>query len=295
MDLLEAKKILNKNDYYLVEKSQYDGIEDSTPKVKELINTLKSSGLADNLEMATKLEEKLVGMTESNMNRIQKVKKFKSEWETKEKTLKGSLDDSAKFFAKALNADKTLFFKVLGHEQKAGILLEKVVKVASQDDVYALIERVMHSPDSVETSKELAVQMASSFKKLLNNFYQRALDAGWISIGDKSTTWRASYYDQDEKGNMKKFIGKKEMAKDRAEWTDKSIKARKLKKESYEMNEGFFGDMVSKLKSFASWLIKSIFGEFSDTRSDVRVALNAYDKILVQIIDGCEGIFEVEQ
>lgn len=294
MDLLEAKQILNKNKYVLVEKSIYDGIEDSTPKVKELINSLKNSGLEENLNQALVLEKKLLGMTESNMYRMQKVKKFKSEWETKEKGLKVDLDDSAKFLADALGADKTLFFKVAGNEQKAGILLERVTKVVSQDEVYALLDKIMHKPEDVTTAQDLATQMAKEFKSLLKKYYQSAIDAGWITIGDKTSTWKAAYYDQDEEGNMKKFIGKKEMAKDRAAWVDKSIKAKKLKKESYEMNEGIVGNLLSKLKSFGSWLVKSIFGEYKEVRADARQSLNAYNKLLVQVIEGCEGILEVE-
>lgn len=294
MDLLEAKRILNHNDFVLVEKSKYDGIPDSTVKIKDLISSLKNSGLEENINKAVVLEKKLVGLTEENLSEMQKAKKWKAEWTAKEKSLKGDLDDAAKYLADSLEADEALFFKVASNENRAGILLEKAVKVTSQEDVYALLARVCNEPEKVTTAKDLATQMAADFKKLLKSYYQRAIDAGWISVGDKVTTWKASYYDQDEEGNMSKFIAKKEMEKDREEWKEKSLKARGLKKESYELDEGFFGDIWAKIKSFGSWLLNSIFGEFKEVRTDTRQSLKDYNSLLLKIIAGCEEMLDYE-
>lgn len=50
MLLESAKKYLENAGYFIImEKSKYDGIKDSTPEIKNLIDTLKSSGLEDDL------------------------------------------------------------------------------------------------------------------------------------------------------------------------------------------------------------------------------------------------------
>jgi hypothetical protein len=60
MLLESAKKYLENAGYSVImEKSKYDGIKDSTPVVKELIETLKSSGLKADLDKAADLEAKL--------------------------------------------------------------------------------------------------------------------------------------------------------------------------------------------------------------------------------------------
>jgi hypothetical protein len=301
MLLESAKKYLENAGYSVImEKSKYDGIKDSTPVVKELIETLKSSGLEADLKKAVDLEDKLAGLTEDNLNEMQKAKKWKAEWTTKEKNLKGTLDDAAKYLGDALDSDEALFFKVASKENKAGILLEKVVTVTSQDDVNDMILKVMQNPTVVSDASELAQQMANDFKNLLQSYYQRALDAGWVKIGEVKKSWRPAYYDQDEEGNMKKFIGKKEQEADRAEWQAKSVAARKAKKaaanESYTMDEGFFGDIVEKFKAFGSWIWKKITGEFKETRIETRKAVIAYNRVLDQLINACEDkLAEVEE
>ena len=301
MLLESAKKYLENAGYSVImEKSKYDGIKDSTPVVKELIETLKSSGLEDDLKKAVDLEDKLAGLTEDNLNEMQKAKKWKAEWTTKEKNLKGTLDDAAKYLGDALGSDEALFFKVASKENKAGILLEKVVSVTSQDDVNDMILKVMQNPTVVSDASELAQQMANDFKNLLQSYYQRALDAGWVKLGEVKTSWRPAYYDQDDEGNMKKFIGKKEQEADRAEWQAKSVAARKAKKaaanESYTMDEGFFGDIVEKFKAFGSWIWKKITGEFKDARIETRKAVISYSRVLDQLINACEDkLAEVEE
>ena len=301
MLLESAKKYLENAGYSVImEKSKYDGIKDSTPVVKELIETLKSSGLEADLKKAVDLEDKLAGLTEDNLNEMQKAKKWKAEWTTKEKNLKGTLDDAAKYLGDALGSDEALFFKVASKENKAGILLEKVVSVTSQDDVNDMILKVMQNPTVVSDASELAQQMANDFKNLLQSYYQRALDAGWVKLGEVKTSWRPAYYDQDDEGNMKKFIGKKEQEADRAEWQAKSVAARKAKKaaanESYTMDEGFFGDIVEKFKAFGSWIWKKITGEFKDARIETRKAVISYSRVLDQLINACEDkLAEVEE
>lgn len=301
MLLESAKKYLENAGYSIImEKSKYDGIKDSTPVVKELIETLKSSGLEDDLKKAVDLEDRLAGLTEDNLNEMQKAKKWKAEWTAKEKSLKGTLDDAAKYLGDALDSDEALFFKVASKENKAGILLEKVVTVTSQDDVNDMILKVMQNPTVVSDASELAQQMANDFKNLLQSYYQRALDAGWVKLGEVKTSWRPAYYDQDDEGNMKKFIGKKEQEADRAEWQAKSVAARKAKKaaanESYIMDEGFFGDIVEKFKAFGSWIWKKITGEFKDARIETRKAVIAYSRVLDQLINACEDkLAEVEE
>lgn len=301
MLLESAKKYLENAGYSVImEKSKYDGIKDSTPVVKELIETLKSSGLEDDLKKAVDLEDRLAGLTEDNLNEMQKAKKWKAEWTAKESSLKGTLDDAAKYLGDALDSDEALFFKVASKENKAGILLEKVVTVTSQEDVDAMILKVMQKPTVVTDASELAQQMANDFKNLLQSYYQRVLDAGWIKLGEVKKSWRPAYYDQDEEGNMKKFIGKKEQEADRAEWQAKSVAARKAKKaaanESYIMDEGFFGDIVEKFKAFGSWIWKKITGEFKDARIETRKAVIAYNRVLDQLINACEDkLAEVEE
>lgn len=296
-----AKRYLENAGYSIImEKSKYDGIKDSTPVVKELINTLKSSGLEDDLKKAVDLEDKLAGLTEENLNEMQKAKKWKSEWAAKEKSLQGTLDEAAKYLGDALDSDEALFFKVASKEQRAGILLEKVPTVTSQKEVEAMILKVMQNPTVVSDASELAQQMANDFKNLLQSYYQRALDAGWVKLGEEKTSWKATYYDQDEEGNMKKFIAKKEQETDRAEWQAKSVAARKAKKaaanESYIMDEGFFGDVIDKFKAFGSWIWRKITGEFKDARIETRKALIAYSRVLDKIINACEDkLAEVEE
>jgi hypothetical protein len=301
MLLESAKKYLENAGYSVImEKSKYDGIKDSTPVVKELIETLKSSGLKADLDKAADLEAKLAGLTEDNLNEMQKAKKWKAEWTAKESSLKGTLDEAAKYLGDALDSDEALFFKVASKEQKAGILLEKVPTVTSQKEVEAMILKVMQNPTVVSDASELAQQMANDFKNLLQSYYQRALDAGWVKLGEVKTSWKAAYYDQDDKGNMKKFIGKKEQEADRAEWQAKSVAARKANKEaaneSYTMDEGFFGDIVEKFKAFGSWIWRKITGEFKDARIETRKALIHYGKELDALIDACEAkLAEVEE
>lgn len=301
MLLESAKKYLETAGYSVImEKSKYDGIKDSTPVVKELIETLKSSGLEDDLKKAVDLEDRLAGLTEDNLNEMQKAKKWRAEWTAKEKSLKGTLDDAAKYLGDALDSDEALFFKVASKENKAGILLEKVVTVTSQEDVDDMILKVMQNPTVVTDASELAQQMANDFKNLLKSYYQRALDAGWVKLGEVKTSWRPAYYDQDDEGNMKKFIAKKEQEADRAEWQAKSVAARKAKKaaanESYIMDEGFFGDIVEKFKAFGSWIWKKITGEFKDARIETRKAVIAYSRVLDQLINACEDkLAEVEE
>lgn len=301
MLLESAKKYLENAGYSVImEKSKYDGIKDSTPVVKELIETLKSSGLKADLDKAADLEAKLAGLTEDNLNEMQKAKKWKAEWTAKESSLKGTLDEAAKYLGDALDSDEALFFKVASKEQKAGILLEKVPTVTSQKEVEAMILKVMQNPTVVSDASELAQQMANDFKNLLQSYYQRALDAGWVKLGEVKTSWKAAYYDQDDKGNMKKFIGKKEQEADRAEWQAKSVAARKANKEaaneSYIMDEGFFGDVVAKFKAFGSWIWRKITGEFKETRIETRKALIAYSRVLDQLINACEDkLAEVEE
>ncbi len=301
MLLESAKKYLENAGYSVImEKSKYDGIKDSTPVVKELIETLKSSGLKADLDKAADLEAKLAGLTEDNLNEMQKAKKWKAEWTAKESSLKGTLDEAAKYLGDALDSDEALFFKVASKEQKAGILLEKVPTVTSQKEVEAMILKVMQNPTVVSDASELAQQMANDFKNLLQSYYQRALDAGWVKLGEVKTSWKAAYYDQDDKGNMKKFIGKKEQEADRAEWQAKSVAARKANKEaaneSYIMDEGFFGNIVEKFKAFGSWIWRKITGEFKDARIETRKALIAYSRVLDQLINACEDkLAEVEE
>jgi hypothetical protein len=301
MLLESAKKYLENAGYSVImEKSKYDGIKDSTPVVKELIETLKSSGLKADLDKAADLEAKLAGLTEDNLNEMQKAKKWKAEWTAKESSLKGTLDEAAKYLGDALDSDEALFFKVASKEQKAGILLEKVPTVTSQKEVEAMILKVMQNPTVVSDASELAQQMANDFKNLLQSYYQRALDAGWVKLGEVKTSWRPAYYDQDDEGNMKKFIGKKEQEADRAEWQAKSVAARKANKaaanESYIMDEGFFGDVVEKFKAFGSWIWRKITGEFKDARIETRKALIHYGKELDALIDACEAkLAEVEE
>ena len=303
MLLESAKKYLENAGYSVImEKSKYDGIKDSTPEIKKLIDTLKSSGLEDDLKKAVDLEDKLAGLTEDNLNEMQKAKKWKAEWTAKESSLKGTLEDAAKFLGNALDSDEALFFKVASKENRAGILLEKVETVTSQKDVNDMILKVMQNPTVVTDASELAQQMANDFKNLLQSYYQRALDAGWVKIGEVKKSWRPAYYDQDEEGNMKKFIGKKEQKADRAEWQAKSVAARKAKKaaaeanESYIMDEGFFGDVVAKFKAFGSWVWRKITGEFKETRIETRKAVIAYSRVLDQIINACEDrLAEVEE
>jgi hypothetical protein len=231
---------------------------------------------------------------------MQKAKKWKAEWTAKESSLKGTLDEAAKYLGDALDSDEALFFKVASKEQKAGILLEKVPTVTSQKEVEAMILKVMQNPTVVSDASELAQQMANDFKNLLQSYYQRALDAGWVKLGEVKTSWKAAYYDQDDKGNMKKFIGKKEQEADRAEWQAKSVAARKANKEaaneSYTMDEGFFGDIVEKFKAFGSWIWRKITGEFKDARIETRKALIHYGKELDALIDACEAkLAEVEE
>ena len=177
MLLESAKKYLENAGYSVImEKSKYDGIKDSTPVVKELIETLKSSGLKADLDKAADLEAKLAGLTEDNLNEMQKAKKWKAEWTAKESSLKGTLDEAAKYLGDALDSDEALFFKVASKEQKAGILLEKVPTVTSQKEVEAMILKVMQNPTVVSDASELAQQMANDFKNLLQSYYQRALD-----------------------------------------------------------------------------------------------------------------------
>lgn len=304
MLLESAKKYLETAGYSVImEKSKYDGIKDSTPEVKKLIETLKSSGLEDDLKKAVDLEDRLAGLTEDNLNEMQKAKKWKAEWTAKESSLKGTLEDAAKFLGNALDSDEALFFKVASKENRAGILLEKVETVTSQKDVNDMILKVMQNPTVVSDASELAQQMANDFKNLLQSYYQRALDAGWVKIGEVKKSWRPAYYDQDEEGNMKKFIGKKEQEADRAEWQAKSVAARKAKKaaaeaanESYIMDEGFFGDVVAKFKAFGSWVWRKITGEFKETRIETRKAVIAYSRVLDQLINACEDkLAEVEE
>ena len=299
MLLREAKNILSRCGYtVLAEKSKYDGIKNSTPDVEELISKLKTSKIQADLDKAEALEEKLKNLTEDNLEEMQKIKKWKAEWSAKEKTMAGVLDDSAKFLGDALDADGALFFKVSGKENKAGILLEKVVTVTSQEDVEAMMLKVMQKPDVVSDASDLAAEMANDFKNLLQSYYKRALDAGWVKLGDVKTSWKATYYDQDDEGKMTKFIGKKAQEADRAEWAEKSRDALKRKKmgESYRINEGVFGDIWAKIKSFGSWLYDSIFGEFKQVRKETRSALKNYSLFLDAIIDACElKLAEVEE
>ena len=65
-----------------------------------------------------------------------------------------------------------------------------------------MILKVMQDPTVVSDASELAQQMANDFKNLLQSYYQRALDAGWVKIGEVKKSWRPAYYDQDEEGNM---------------------------------------------------------------------------------------------
>lgn len=287
----EAKKLLNRNGYIIIEKSKYDGIKDSSDDVLNLINNLKESNVTENVEKAIKMEKLFMGMTEEKLNEMEKAKKWKAEWTTKEKNLKADLDDAAKFLGDALDSDEALFFKVRGNEQKAGILLEKVVKVASQDDVYAMMSKIMQDPGIVTDAQDLAAQMAADYRKLLATYYDRAVSAGWVTIGNKTTTWKTAYYDQDNEGNMKKFIGKKEQEADREEWAAKSRKARGLDKNESYISEGVLDTITSKLKDFGNWICDKLFGKkFRNTRSECRNSLKEYNSTLEEIISGCETI-----
>lgn len=104
------------------------------------------------------------------------------------------------------------------------------------------------------------------------------------------TTLKATYYTQDDKGNMSKFQAGKDMKARQAAWADKAKAARwknlenleKLENESY-INESFLGDAFNAIKNagkkvFTMFMFK-LFGNKAQTAlNDYVDAQKAYRK-----------------
>lgn len=181
-------------------KSDFDG----APNVlDELIRKLDSA--TEDLEYVQKLREKLARFTLEAIQKRKEAKAAMSAARSLDKETK-FLDDDAKEFAEYLGLQDggSMFFAVMDHLKKTGVLVTKKAKVASQDDSYDKILEKITDPDIVNAYPQLK-EVGESVKKMLESAMNMLIEYGIFNQPKKDTTSAASIYDQDEEGKMHKF------------------------------------------------------------------------------------------
>ena len=181
------------------EKSDFDGIENSWGKIKEVIESTSAS-VKEAAEKMKVFESITTDLLESRVA----AKKATSAAKKAEKETK-FVDDSLKEIAEKIGGDLPLFFAVAGRGRKLGVLLTRVEKVTSQKDVRDATLAMLTNPEINAQSAELN-QMANSIISLIELYEKKLIESKIINPeGTIDKTWKASgIYDQDEKGKMKK-------------------------------------------------------------------------------------------
>ena len=181
------------------EKSEFDGIENSWGRIKEVIESTSAS-VEEAAEKMKVFESITTDLLESRIA----AKKATSAAKRAEKETK-FVDDSLKEIAEKIGGDLPLFFAVAEKGKKLGVLVTRVEKVTSQKDVRDATLATLTNPEINAQSAELN-QLANSIISLLEIYEQKLIESGIVNPeGTIDKTWKASgIYDQDEKGKMKK-------------------------------------------------------------------------------------------
>ena len=260
MNLVEAKQILNRNGYRLLdEKSKYDGIKDSRAeleaRIKELASNPKDKAIQ---EKAQSLVEKL--NTVYNPENLEQIKDWKG-WESLYKKKIKDAEDNINVVAKDLydltEQSGDVFISTGKTEQGLlGILLTVKKSTVSQDKVNEKVLKILSDPkfDTTEENKAYLVEKAQQLSGFIGGLVSEFIEKGLIKIDDEPvTSVKADIYTQDDKGGMSKFQASKEQQAKMDAWAEKARKAR-WKVESTRfggrrmLTEGFISDAFEKIK-----------------------------------------------
>lgn len=181
------------------EKSKFDKIENSWGKIKEIIETTSAS-----VEEAAQKMKVFESITTDLLESRVAAKKATSAAKKAENETK-FVDEALKDVAEKIGGDAPLFFAVAEKGKKLGVLIDRVTKVTSQQDVRDATLATLTNPEINAQSEELN-QMANAIISMIELYEKKLLESGIINPeGTIDKTWKAAgIYDQDDDGNMKK-------------------------------------------------------------------------------------------
>ena len=298
MNILEAKQYLNGQGYILIdEKSEYDNIKDSRAELEQRI--LKLAGNKKDKATQERAQEVVNKLnTVFNTDTMEDLKNWKG-WESlykaKIKTAAEDIDDVAKEMYELTEQSGSIFISTGKTEEGlVGVVIDCVKKPVSQDEVNANLQQqvisLLKSPELIEAEKdkEYLLEKAKQLTGFLGGLVSEFLDKGLLKMPkmEPSTTLKATYYTQDEKGKMSKFQAGKDMKARQAAWADKAKAARwknlEKENESY-INESFLGDAFNAIKNagkkvFTMFMFKLFGGKAQAALNDYVDAQKAYRK-----------------
>lgn len=181
------------------EKSKFDKIENSWGKIKEIVETTSAS-----VEEAAQKMKVFESITMDLLESRVAAKKATSAAKKAENETK-FVDEALKDVAEKIGGDAPLFFAVAEKGKKLGVLIDRVTKVTSQQDVRDATLATLTNPEINAQSEELN-QMANAIISMIELYEKKLLESGIINPeGTIDKTWKAAgLYDQDDDGNMKK-------------------------------------------------------------------------------------------
>ena len=182
------------------EKSDFDGIENSWGRIKEVVESTSAT-----IEEAAERMKVFESITQDLLDSRVAAKKATSAAKKAEKETK-FVDDALKEIAEKIGGDAPLFFAVAERGRKVGPLLTRVPKVTSQKDVRDATLATLTNPEINAQNAELN-QMANSIISMIDLYEKKLIESKIINPeGTIQKTWKAAgIYDQDEKGKMKKL------------------------------------------------------------------------------------------
>lgn len=182
------------------EKSDFDGIENSWGRIKEVVESTSAT-----IEEAAERMKVFESITQDLLDSRVAAKKATSAAKKAEKETK-FVDDALKEIAEKIGGDAPLFFAVAERGRKVGPLLTRVTKVTSQKDVRDATLAMLTNPEINAQNAELN-QMANSIISMIDLYEKKLIESKIINPeGTIDKTWKAAgIYDQDEKGRMKKL------------------------------------------------------------------------------------------
>ena len=178
---------------------KYDGISNSWDKIKEVVESTSAS-----IEEAAKKMESISRITYDSLQKRVDSKKAVSTAKKIEKET-DFIDKELKDIAEKIDGDSPLFFAVAEHGHKLGVVIDKVKKVVSQDDVRDATLATLTNPEIHAENEELN-ELSNSIIKLLDIYSKKLVENGIINPeGKELTTLKAGgIYDQDDDGKMHK-------------------------------------------------------------------------------------------
>lgn len=181
------------------EKSDFDGIENSWGRIREVVEST-SATVEEAAEKMKVFESITTDLLESRVA----AKKATSAAKKAENETK-FVDNALKEIAEKIGGDLPLFFAAAERGRKLGVLITRVEKVTSQKDVRDATLATLTNPEINAQNAELN-QLANSIISMIDIYEKKLIESGIINPeGTIDKTWKAAgIYDQDDKGKMKK-------------------------------------------------------------------------------------------